>query len=227
MDDNTTEFTLVSLQTHFKKILIASKLQNYDRVWQNLSQPDPQELPKSSTSPRSSHIHGIKVGSSCSSPLFYIATMNFVNEKLFLAVEKKEDLSWMEFSYDYDDSVGRYVECAICSEPYNDPVELSPCGHVFCAKDWIRWRDLKGEQCPVCAQAVADTISPGTTLTKLIKDLVIHCPFAEDGCDWKGGVLVLLICNVCFQGTKLTCCDTCGQNASPGAVPTTIVIVHF
>lgn len=70
------------------------------------------------------------------------------------------------------------VQCFVCRAPWQDPVELRPCGHVFCLE--CLHDDI--EQCPQCDAALAEVIQPTKALIQLVSEVRVMC----EHCDWSG-----------------------------------------
>ena len=51
------------------------------------------------------------------------------------------------------------IECAVCLEPWDRPVELQPCGHVFCGGCAERL-----DKCPDCRGRIQGKKMPNRTL---------------------------------------------------------------
>ena len=69
------------------------------------------------------------------------------------------------------------LECTICLEPWDNPVELQPCRHVFCA------RCVEGMQsCPACRAAVTGRAAPNRILVNMANEVAVKCR----RCGWTG-----------------------------------------
>ncbi|PBJ75511.1 hypothetical protein BCY84_11090 [Trypanosoma cruzi cruzi] len=69
------------------------------------------------------------------------------------------------------------LRCALCLDSWKDPVELVPCGHIFCA---ICVRGMN--PCPICRQSVANNKRPNRTLVNLALAVPVKCA----SCSWTG-----------------------------------------
>ncbi|CBZ27467.1 conserved hypothetical protein [Leishmania mexicana MHOM/GT/2001/U1103] len=69
------------------------------------------------------------------------------------------------------------LTCAVCLDSWKDPVELMPCGHIFCKACAT---DLK--ECPVCRDSVRSTKAPNRTLVNMALQIQVKCR----RCQWKG-----------------------------------------
>ena len=88
-----------------------------------------------------------------------------------------------------------HLECEICLEILNDPVQTTCCGQGYC-KNCIA--QVKSKICPHCRAKVE--IFPDKKSIRLINDLEILCPYhIENKCRWKGSASEL--------NNHLTNCD--------------------
>jgi Ca2+-binding EF-hand superfamily protein/putative hemolysin len=69
------------------------------------------------------------------------------------------------------------IECTVCLEPWDDPVEHEPCGHVFCRKCSQRL-----SSCPECRGRIAGRKAPNRILMNMANAAEVKC----DACGWKG-----------------------------------------
>ena len=69
------------------------------------------------------------------------------------------------------------LECAICLEPWKDPVELQPCKHVFC-RECVQRLD----KCPDCRQGINSLAPPNRILVNMASEVQVQCK----RCSWKG-----------------------------------------
>eukprot|EP00672_Neobodo_designis_P028897 CAMPEP_0174835500 /NCGR_PEP_ID=MMETSP1114-20130205/5436_1 /TAXON_ID=312471 /ORGANISM="Neobodo designis, Strain CCAP 1951/1" /LENGTH=417 /DNA_ID=CAMNT_0016069449 /DNA_START=35 /DNA_END=1288 /DNA_ORIENTATION=+ len=69
------------------------------------------------------------------------------------------------------------IECAVCLEPWDGPVELAPCGHVFCA---ACAQPL--QRCPDCRQQIRARKDPNRILCNLANAAQMRC----EACQWVG-----------------------------------------
>ncbi|XQJ27365.1 Zinc finger, C3HC4 type (RING finger)/Ring finger domain/zinc-RING finger domain/EF-hand domain pair/EF hand/EF-hand domain/Secreted protein acidic and rich in cysteine Ca binding region containing protein, putative [Leishmania guyanensis] len=67
--------------------------------------------------------------------------------------------------------------CAVCLDSWKDPIELTPCGHIFCK---ACAQDLK--ECPVCRKKIDLMKTPNRTLVNMAKQIRVKCM----RCEWKG-----------------------------------------
>ena len=75
-----------------------------------------------------------------------------------------------------------HLECEICLEILNDPVQTTCCGQCYC-KNCIA--QVKSKVCPHCRAKVE--VFPDKRSPRLINDLEILCPYhIENKCRWKG-----------------------------------------
>jgi hypothetical protein len=70
------------------------------------------------------------------------------------------------------------IMCSICRDPWDDPVELRPCGHVFC-KNCIGTMLPK---CPDCRQAIQARNVPNRVLLNIAQNVKVRCEL----CNWVG-----------------------------------------
>ena len=77
-----------------------------------------------------------------------------------------------------------HLECEICLEILEDPVQTTCCGQGYC-KNCID--EVKNEVCPHCRAKLE--VFPDKKSLRLINDLKIHCPYhIENKCKWKGSL---------------------------------------
>jgi hypothetical protein len=69
------------------------------------------------------------------------------------------------------------LTCAVCLDPWTDPVELRPCTHIFCKK--CLWRQKK---CPVCRSAITSQQKPHRIMLNMVEGLRVRCT----ECKWEG-----------------------------------------
>jgi len=75
-----------------------------------------------------------------------------------------------------------HLECEICLDVLDDPVQTSCCGQSYC-KSCIN--KLKNQTCPHCRQYLE--VFPDRKSVRFINELEIKCPYhIEDKCKWKG-----------------------------------------
>ncbi|RNE98043.1 EF hand [Trypanosoma conorhini] len=69
------------------------------------------------------------------------------------------------------------LRCALCLDSWQDPVELVPCGHIFCTKC------VKGVYtCPICREPVTGSKRPNRVLVNLALAVPVKC----SACGWTG-----------------------------------------
>eukprot|EP00727_Mastigamoeba_balamuthi_P012220 m51a1_g7620 hypothetical protein (319) ;mRNA; r:294140-295392 len=89
--------------------------------------------------------------------------------------------------YDYSGPVSEHLICAVCCEPFVDPVTAA-CGHSFCrecATAFLR----RAPSCPVCRSPVdASSLRRDLLASAIADELSVRCPNASgaDGCQWVG-----------------------------------------
>ncbi|CAH7669557.1 hypothetical protein PPACK8108_LOCUS4190 [Phakopsora pachyrhizi] len=88
------------------------------------------------------------------------------------------------YMYPDEARISKTLICAICSEPWSDPVITSPCGHVFCSgciKTWLR----HVSSCPNDRRILSsqDIVPAPRILRELVDELVVICSL---GCGWEG-----------------------------------------
>lgn len=69
------------------------------------------------------------------------------------------------------------IECSICLDSWSDPVELQPCGHIYCRKCVARC-----QSCPECRAKIASTTTPNRILINLANQVTVSC----NECPWTG-----------------------------------------
>ncbi|KAK7195603.1 Zinc finger C3HC4 type (RING finger) protein [Novymonas esmeraldas] len=69
------------------------------------------------------------------------------------------------------------LTCAVCLDSWKDPIELAPCGHIFCKECASGLKD-----CPVCRDHIASTKAPNRTLVNMALQIRVKCM----RCGWKG-----------------------------------------
>src|SRR3989338_8480637 len=74
---------------------------------------------------------------------------------------------------------GHDFMCNICLEPWMEPSELVPCGHVFCSRCV---KKLKNMKCPTCRTGFKSTQPPNRILVNQAKAVIVKC----DSCSWVG-----------------------------------------
>ncbi|GET88982.1 zinc finger, C3HC4 type (RING finger)/EF-hand domain pair, putative [Leishmania tarentolae] len=69
------------------------------------------------------------------------------------------------------------LTCAVCLDSWKDPIELSPCGHIFCKACATSLKE-----CPVCRKPIESTKTPNRTLVNMALQIQVRCR----QCQWKG-----------------------------------------
>ncbi|CAC9491944.1 conserved hypothetical protein [Leishmania infantum JPCM5] len=69
------------------------------------------------------------------------------------------------------------LTCAVCLDSWKDPVELMPCGHIFCKACATGLKE-----CPVCRDPIRSTKAPNRTLVNMALQIRVKCR----RCQWKG-----------------------------------------
>ena len=69
------------------------------------------------------------------------------------------------------------IECAVCLEPWDDPVEIDACRHVFC-----RSCSRTLQRCPDCRQQIKGLKAPNRILANLANAAAMRC----ETCHWTG-----------------------------------------
>jgi Ca2+-binding EF-hand superfamily protein len=69
------------------------------------------------------------------------------------------------------------LTCAVCLDSWKDPIELSPCGHIFC-------RECASglKECPVCREKIESSSQPNRTLVNMALQIRVKCM----RCGWQG-----------------------------------------
>lgn len=79
-------------------------------------------------------------------------------------------------------SLPSHLECEICLDILNDPVQTSCCGQGYC-KTCIK--QVRSKACPHCRAKLE--FYPDKKSLRLINDLQIKCPYHIEGkCQWEG-----------------------------------------
>ena len=100
-----------------------------------------------------------------------------------------------------------HLECEICLDVLNDPVQASCCGQGYC-KNCIK--QLKSKCCPHCRSRLE--YYPDKKSLRMINDLQVKCPYYIEGkCQWKGSSSELSnhlkVCDI----KPVTCSLGCGK----------------
>ncbi|KPI84390.1 hypothetical protein ABL78_6551 [Leptomonas seymouri] len=80
--------------------------------------------------------------------------------------------------------------CPICNDSWADPVELVPCGDIFCrvcihaarAKHAAQPMIMENFQCPLCHTVVQSEKKPNRMLLNTVLEVVVKCCY----CEWRG-----------------------------------------
>ena len=85
------------------------------------------------------------------------------------------------YDYNFVDDLDPKFECPICLLCQRDPHQTS-CGHRFCYSCILTWLN-EGRTCPKdnCSLGEGD-ISADTMAHREIMQLLVHCPFQDNGC---------------------------------------------
>lgn len=71
------------------------------------------------------------------------------------------------------------LECPVCLDAWRVPVEVLPCGHIYC-QDCLG--SLQDKLCAVCRDKITSTRSPNRTLVNLSLNVMTKC----QNCGWTG-----------------------------------------
>ena len=101
-----------------------------------------------------------------------------------------------------------HLECEICLDVLNDPVQTSCCGQGYC-KNCIK--QVMSKVCPHCRSKLE--YYPDKKSLRIINDLQIKCPYHIEGkCQWKGSSSELKnhlkVCDI----KPITCYLGCGKH---------------
>jgi len=69
-----------------------------------------------------------------------------------------------------DETYTQEIECGVCKEVWRDPIELQPCGHIFC-------RTCVGDQrrCPICRKEIVSRSTPNRILVHQAAEQQVRC----------------------------------------------------
>jgi len=81
--------------------------------------------------------------------------------------------------YEVEESVPEDMQCSICFEPFLDPIEIQPCGHIFCHKCLAQ---LHSPVCPTCRAQPELYRRPHRVISSLVGNLHVRCLT----CAWCG-----------------------------------------
>lgn len=71
------------------------------------------------------------------------------------------------------------LECQICLDTWRNPIQLLPCGHIFCARCVSGGA---GAKCHVCQVPVTGTEKPSAAITAATAAVPVVC----SSCGWRG-----------------------------------------
>ncbi|KPA79209.1 hypothetical protein ABB37_05696 [Leptomonas pyrrhocoris] len=69
------------------------------------------------------------------------------------------------------------LTCAVCLDSWKEPIELSPCGHIFCRECAVGLKE-----CPVCRKKIESSNQPNRTLVNMALQIPVKCM----RCGWQG-----------------------------------------
>ena len=89
-----------------------------------------------------------------------------------------------------DTSISEWLKCAICLNPFLDPLQAANCEHIFCGKCILKHLDSYtsesgcGAHCPSCRSMLsAKQLKPAPSLIRnMVDSLLVKCPHAKRGC---------------------------------------------
>jgi hypothetical protein len=110
----------------------------------------------------------------------------------------------MSVPFDFDPGYPPDVECVICLNPWTAPVELQPCGHVFC-HDCVE----TVATCPSCRGPINGRHEPNRVLRNIVHSLPGKC----GRCGWRG------VRGQHLESHSLTACDAYRDSSSNSAPP--------
>jgi hypothetical protein len=87
--------------------------------------------------------------------------------------------------FEYVDTVSPHIVCAVCTEPFVEPVRLN-CGHVFCRRCLTRVLASSNAQCPLDRIPLPQPGPPpqrDLIVGGVVDDLRVRCP---NKCAWTG-----------------------------------------
>lgn len=100
------------------------------------------------------------------------------------------------------------LTCAVCLDSWKDPIELSPCGHIFCKECASNLKE-----CPVCRKKIESSSQPNRTLVNMALQIRVKCM----RCGWQG---------TREQGMHHECGSGASQAARPSLVKPPIPPQH-
>jgi hypothetical protein len=79
--------------------------------------------------------------------------------------------------FEYDAGYPDDVECVVCLNPWTKPLEIQPCGHIFCLNciETV-------PKCPSCRGDIVSRREPNRVLRNIVNSLPGRCT----RCNWKG-----------------------------------------
>lgn len=80
-----------------------------------------------------------------------------------------------------DDDFDEELTCPMCLDSWRHPVELIPCGHIFCTECSLQGEEVM-KQCPICRADVTTSQTPHRTLVNMALRIPVTCSL----CQWKG-----------------------------------------
>jgi hypothetical protein len=87
------------------------------------------------------------------------------------------------------------IQCPVCLEPWAEPRELQPCGHVFCRNCVV----AVGFQCPVCRAGVTEVSEAHPILQRMADRVSVDCT----KCSWRGS-RVESLAHRCVDSSEIT-----------------------
>ena len=108
------------------------------------------------------------------------------------------------------------ITCGVCLEPWDGPVELRPCSHIFCgACDGGAF-----VECPACRKRVSGRQPPHRALVNLANAAQVRC----EGCGWEGSREQSRSHSCRDAGPSSSVAPACRRSAaSPPSMPATLV----
>jgi len=83
----------------------------------------------------------------------------------------------INYEYENEESIDNNLKCAICNEPFIDPVETI-CHHLFCCQCLNRWIDNDKSTCPTCRKIISRNTLKSITFINFISmlnQIVVKC----------------------------------------------------
>ncbi|KAG5487488.1 hypothetical protein LSCM1_07443 [Leishmania martiniquensis] len=108
--------------------------------------------------------------------------------------------------------------CPLCHDSWDDPVELVPCGDIFCkqcidaarAQHAARPMIMENFQCPLCETVVQNAKKPNRMLLNAVLSIVVECRH----CHWRGTRELSAQQHKCTEAERVV---VSSQSASPAA----------